>query len=105
MKAKIIDGKAIAAELRAEVAAGVRELESATGVKPGLAVVLAGCDPASVSYVTAKEKACAEAGIMSREVRLAADAGEAELLSRIAEANGLRAPYLILIGQRLRIPK
>ena len=97
MKAKIIDGKAIAAELRAEVAAGVRELESATGVKPGLAVVLAGCDPASVSYVTAKEKACAEAGMRSFDIRLPADAGQDALLERVRSLNADPGVHGILV--------
>ena len=60
---KVIDGKALAASLRAEIAKGVEELKTAKGVTPGLAVILVGDNPASVSYVTAKEKACREAGI------------------------------------------
>ena len=68
---KIIDGKLLAANLRAEIAEGVANLKSGKGVTPGLAVILVGENPASVSYVTAKEKACREAGMLSREVRLA----------------------------------
>ena len=56
--AKIIDGKLLAANLRTEIAAGTDELKKTKGVTPGLAVILVGDNPASVSYVTAKEKAC-----------------------------------------------
>ena len=101
--AQPIDGKRLAEKLRAEIAAGVAALKAEKGVVPGLAVFLVGENPASISYVTAKEKACAEAGIMSREVRLAADAGEAELLSRIAEANADPAIHGILV--QLPLPK
>lgn len=101
--AQPIDGKRLAEKLRAEIAAGVAALKAEKGVVPGLAVFLVGENPASISYVTAKEKACAEAGIMSREVRLTADAGEAELLSRIAEANADPAIHGILV--QLPLPK
>ena len=101
--AQPIDGKRLAEKLRAEIAAGVAALKAEKGVVPGLAVFLVGENPASISYVTAKEKACAEAGIMSREVRLAADAGEAELLARIAEANADPAIHGILV--QLPLPK
>ena len=70
---KIIDGKQLAQNLRGEIAAGVESLKSEKGVTPGLAVILVGDNPASVSYVTAKEKACAEAGMYSKEIRLPAD--------------------------------
>ena len=72
MKAKIIDGKKLAADTRRLIAGRVAELKAGRGVTPGLAVILVGEDPASVSYVTAKEKACAEAGMASREIRLPA---------------------------------
>ena len=78
MAARIIDGKQLAAEMRAEIAAGVAKLKAERGVTPGLAVILVGDNPASVSYVTAKEKACREAGMLSREVRLPAETSEAE---------------------------
>ncbi|MBR3689451.1 MAG: bifunctional methylenetetrahydrofolate dehydrogenase/methenyltetrahydrofolate cyclohydrolase, partial [Lentisphaeria bacterium] len=65
MGAKTIDGKVLAANLRAEIAAGVERLKSEKGIVPGLAVILVGDNPASVSYVTAKEKACVEAGMLS----------------------------------------
>ena len=72
MAAEQIDGKKLAAEMRAQIAAGVAALKAEKGVTPGLAVILVGDNPASVSYVTAKEKACREAGMLSREVRLPA---------------------------------
>ena len=102
-RARPIDGKRLAERLRGEIAAGVAALKAEKGVVPGLAVFLVGENPASVSYVTAKEKACAEAGIMSRETRLAADVGETELLARIAEANADPAIHGILV--QLPLPR
>ena len=87
MSARILDGKALAAELRAETAAAVAEMKAAGGRAPGLGVVLAGNDPASRSYVSAKEKACAEAGIHSREIALPASAGRAEILAAVRDLN------------------
>ncbi|MBN1958200.1 MAG: bifunctional methylenetetrahydrofolate dehydrogenase/methenyltetrahydrofolate cyclohydrolase FolD [Desulfuromonadales bacterium] len=84
--AELIDGKAIAAELRQEIAADTQSLVS-KGVTPGLAVVLVGEDPASRVYVSMKEKACAAAGIFSDEHKLAADTSEQDLLALIAQLN------------------
>lgn len=103
MGAEIIDGKKLAADTRAEIAAGVAELVQKTGVTPGLAVVLVGDNPASVSYVTAKEKACREAGMLSREIRLPADAAEDELLRIVGELNADPAIHGILV--QLPLPK
>ena len=86
MTAAIIDGRAIAADLRAELAGEVAGL-AARGVTPGLAAVLVGDDPGSVSYVTAKAEACAEIGIFSETIRLPADIPEGALLERIAALN------------------
>ncbi len=83
---KIIDGKAIAAEIREEIAADVVILKE-QGVTPGLAVVLVGDDPASRVYVTMKEKACEKAGIFSDEHKLPAETTEAQLLVLIEELN------------------
>jgi methylenetetrahydrofolate dehydrogenase (NADP+)/methenyltetrahydrofolate cyclohydrolase len=83
---KIIDGKAIAARMRQDIAAEVAQLK-AVGVTPGLAVVLVGDDPASRVYVSMKEKACAEAGIYSDEHKLPAETSEAQLLALIDELN------------------
>jgi len=83
---KIIDGKAIAAQMREEIAAGAAELK-AKGVTPGLAVVLVGEDPASQVYVRMKEQACEKAGIFSDEHKLPASTTEAQLLALIDELN------------------
>ena len=103
MSAKIIDGKVLAANLRGEIAAGVAALKAEKGIVPGLAVILVGDNPASVSYVTAKEKACTEAGMLSREIRLAADIKEDELLDTIAQLNADPAIHGILV--QLPLPK
>lgn len=100
---KVIDGKALAASLRAEIAKGVDELKTAKGVTPGLAVILVGDNPASVSYVTAKEKACREAGMASREIRLPAETSEADLLALVRELNSDAAVHGILV--QLPLPK
>jgi methylenetetrahydrofolate dehydrogenase (NADP+)/methenyltetrahydrofolate cyclohydrolase len=84
--AKVIDGKAIAADMRQEIAADTAEL-IAKGVTPGLAVVLVGEDPASRVYVSMKEKACAAAGIFSDEHKLPAETSETDLLALIARLN------------------
>jgi methylenetetrahydrofolate dehydrogenase (NADP+)/methenyltetrahydrofolate cyclohydrolase len=84
--ADIIDGKAIAAEMRQQIAADTKALID-QGVTPGLAVVLVGEDPASRVYVSMKEKACAAAGIYSVEHKLSAETSEAELLKLIANLN------------------
>ena len=103
MSAKLIDGKVLAANLRGEIAAGVATLKAEKGVTPGLAVILVGDNPASVSYVTAKEKACAEAGMYSREIRLPATIAEQELLDQIAALNADPAIHGILV--QLPLPK
>ena len=99
----IIDGKALAQRTRAEIAEGVAALKAEKGFAPGLAVILVGDNPASVSYVTAKERACAEAGMLSREIRLPADAPEEALLGEIARLNADDAIHGILV--QLPLPK
>ena len=86
MSAKVIDGKAMAAEIRGEVAERVRAL-SDRGVTPGLAAVLVGDDEPSRIYVGAKEKACAEVGIRSQRLELAGDISEEFLLRLIQDLN------------------
>jgi len=86
MAARIIDGKALAARVRAGLASDVRRLSSA-GVVPGLAVVLVGDDPASHIYVRNKTKACAEVGIRTFDHRLPASTSQAELLALVADLN------------------
>ena len=75
MTALVIDGRVVAAAVRADVAGGVAELTAATGSPPGLATVLVGEDPGSAVYVAAKQRACAEVGIAAFDHRL--DAGTA----------------------------
>ena len=87
MTARILDGAAIAAEIRAEVAVEVQALV-ARGITPGLAVVIVGDDPASQIYVKSKGLACREAGMHSETVRLPEGTTEAELLAVVAA--GLR---------------
>ena len=84
--AATIDGKAIAAKIRGEIAIDVNRLES-EGIKPGLAVVLVGEDPASKVYVSMKEKACQDVGIFSDEHKLSAETSEGELLRLIEQLN------------------
>lgn len=86
MSAKIIDGKAIAAQVRAEVAERVKEL-TAKGAQPGLAAVLVGDDPASKVYVGAKQKACENVGMHSIRVELPADISQDEVLAEIGRLN------------------
>jgi len=86
MPAKLIDGKAVAAALRASLAPRVAAL-AARGVRPGLAAVLAGDDPASRIYVRNKMRACTETGLHSEVHEFPADVSEAALLDRIARLN------------------
>jgi methylenetetrahydrofolate dehydrogenase (NADP+)/methenyltetrahydrofolate cyclohydrolase len=85
--ATIIDGKAVAARIRAQVAEDVALLVSERGSPPGLATVLVGEDPPSQIYVAGKHRACAEVGIASIERELAADARQEELLAVVSELN------------------
>jgi methylenetetrahydrofolate dehydrogenase (NADP+)/methenyltetrahydrofolate cyclohydrolase len=86
LPAELIDGRAIAKKVRADVAQRAKKL-IARGVTPGLAVVLVGDDPASAIYTSAKAKAAEEAGMYSLNVRLNADTSQSELLSRIDALN------------------
>jgi methylenetetrahydrofolate dehydrogenase (NADP+) / methenyltetrahydrofolate cyclohydrolase len=88
--AKVLDGKAIAAEVRAEVAAGVTELK-ARGVPVRLDVILAGEDPASMTYVAMKQRDSAEVGIDSRDHRFPDDVPQEELAALVEELNGAPA--------------
>ena len=100
---KLIDGKELARNLRGEIAAGVIALKAEKGVTPGLAVILVGDNPASVSYVTAKEKACVEAGMLSREIRLPAETTEDELVALVRKLNCDPEIHGILV--QLPVPK
>jgi methylenetetrahydrofolate dehydrogenase (NADP+)/methenyltetrahydrofolate cyclohydrolase len=98
----IIDGKQIAAQVRAEVAAEVKAL-SARGLVPGLTVVRVGEDPASAIYVRGKRKDCEEVGIRSDEHHLPASTTQAELMALIARLNSDRKVHGILV--QLPLPK
>ncbi|MBB4616656.1 bifunctional methylenetetrahydrofolate dehydrogenase/methenyltetrahydrofolate cyclohydrolase FolD [Sphingomonas abaci] len=87
MTASIIDGKAVAATLRSQVAEGVATFQAQTGRAPGLAVVLVGEDAASSVYVRSKGKATVAAGMISVEHRLPADAEQAALMALVAALN------------------
>ena len=96
MAATIIDGFAIAQEVRADAANRTLKL-AAQGIQPCLAVVLVGTDPASISYVTGKEKALTEAGMISKDIRLPADTDENQLLEIISELNTNPSVHGILV--------
>ncbi|VFS49127.1 Bifunctional protein FolD [Budvicia aquatica] len=87
MSAKIIDGKAIAQQLRTEIAASVQQRIQAGKRAPGLAVILVGENPASQIYVSSKRRACEEVGFLSRSFNLDASATEKELLELIDSLN------------------
>ncbi len=93
----IISGKEVAAEVREGLKAEVEALVKDTGVRPGLAVVLVGDDPASQVYVRNKKKACEKAGINSIEHRLPAETTEEELLTLIGELNADTSVHGILV--------
>jgi methylenetetrahydrofolate dehydrogenase (NADP+)/methenyltetrahydrofolate cyclohydrolase len=99
---KIIDGKQIAADIRSELKAEVAKLK-AKGIIPGLGVILVGADPASISYVTAKEKACSEIGIYSDDNRLPAETSEKDLLALVNKMN--KDPKINGILVQLPLPK
>lgn len=96
MPAAIIDGKKLAEDMRLEIGRRVRAL-AGLGVVPGLAVILVGEDPASLSYVSAKEKACAELGIASFERKLPADSTEDQLIALVRAFNEDPAVHGILV--------
>jgi methylenetetrahydrofolate dehydrogenase (NADP+)/methenyltetrahydrofolate cyclohydrolase len=102
MAAKILDGKALAARIRAGLADEAKVL-AARGVQPGLAVVLAGEDPASQIYVRNKTKACAEAGFRTFDHKLPADTSEAALLQLVAKLNA--DPHVDGILVQLPLPR
>ena len=102
MTAKIIDGKAIAQEVRAEWKVRADALK-ARGITPGLAVIIVGEDAASKVYVGNKVKACAELGLHSEHIALPADTAQATLLAKIAGLNANPAIHGILV--QLPLPK
>ncbi len=97
MTAKLIDGKAVAAAVRAEVKERTAAFSSRTGVTPCLVAVLVGEDPASRVYVRNKGKACTEAGLLSRQIDLPSSVSEKELLDLVAELNADDSVHGILV--------
>ena len=88
MTANILDGKALAEEIRGEVATGVAEMQQKHGVTPGLAAVLVGDDPASAIYVRNKRRACDEVGMVSDTFLMPADSTNEQVLARVQALNG-----------------
>jgi methylenetetrahydrofolate dehydrogenase (NADP+)/methenyltetrahydrofolate cyclohydrolase len=101
--ARILDGNALAQEKRAEIAAAVAELKAERDVVPGLATVIVGANPASVSYVTSKQRSCVAAGMRSLHHELPADVSQADLLALIDAMNADPAVDGILV--QLPLPK
>jgi len=102
MAAQIIDGKQVAADMRTELKDQVAKLKQ-QGIVPGLGVVLVGDDPASRSYVTAKERACEELGIYSDDNRLPADTTQENLMALVEKMNNDQKINGILV--QLPLPK
>jgi methylenetetrahydrofolate dehydrogenase (NADP+)/methenyltetrahydrofolate cyclohydrolase len=98
-----IDGKAIAAQVRAEVAERARRLKGERGVTPGLALVLAGDNPSSLSYVRSKGTTAEEAGLYSEMVHRPADISEADLIAEVQRLNADERFHGILV--QLPLPK
>ncbi len=103
MPAKIIDGKAVAARIRAEIKQRVAERVAQGLPRPGLATVLVGDDPASHTYVRMKQKACAEVGIESFGYKLPADASQEEVEALVERLNADPKVHGILV--QLPLPK
>ena len=103
MGAEIISGKEVAKSIRAELAEEVAELKEKHGIVPGLCTVLVGEDPASVSYVTAKGRACEKLGMNSQHHELPADTSEEDLLKLVDQLNHDDKVHGILV--QLPLPK
>ena len=101
--AQRIDGKMVSALIRDNIRQSVEEMKKETGIRPGLAVILVGEDPASCIYVRNKKKACEEVGFLSREYRLPADSTEEDVLSLIDQLNEDEEIHGILV--QLPVPK
>ena len=87
MTANILDGKALAEEIRGEVAMGVAEMQQKHGITPGLAAVLVGDDPASAIYVRNKRRACDEVGMVSNTILLPTDSTNEQVLAQVQALN------------------
>ena len=103
MSATVIDGKVVAAKMRARVEAGAATLKAAHGIVPGLATVLVGNDPASEVYVRNKGKTAEAIGFKSVHFAMPADASEAEVLARVKTLNEDKSVHGILV--QLPLPK
>jgi methylenetetrahydrofolate dehydrogenase (NADP+)/methenyltetrahydrofolate cyclohydrolase len=103
MSATIIDGKAVAARIRGQIAEDVQKMKAEHGIVPGLATVLVGDNPASAQYVRMKRKACEEAGIASFGHTISADASQAEVEALVQELNADPKVHGILV--QLPLPK
>ena len=101
MAARLIDGKAIAEQINAETAAAIVRLKADRKITPGLAVVLVGDNPASLAYVSSKDKMCARLGMHSLRVTLPATTTQAQLLSTISDLNFDRTIHGILVQSPL----
>jgi methylenetetrahydrofolate dehydrogenase (NADP+)/methenyltetrahydrofolate cyclohydrolase len=101
MPATLIDGKAIAEQINAETIVEIARLKNQCGVTPGLAVILVGENPASVTYVSMKDKMCARLGMHSERVSLPATTRESELLASINNLNLKREIHGILVQSPL----
>lgn len=99
----MIDGKAIAARVRAQIAREAAEFTERTGVFPGLSVVLVGDDPASATYVSAKEKAAVEAGFLGSSVRLPSDSTQDEIVAAVSKLNEDERVHGVLV--QLPLPR
>jgi methylenetetrahydrofolate dehydrogenase (NADP+)/methenyltetrahydrofolate cyclohydrolase len=103
MPATLIDGKALATTMRNEIKEKTAQLKAQFGITPGLGVILVGDDPASRSYVTAKERALEEAGMHSVDIRLPATTSQAELIAVVEKLNQDPSVHGILV--QLPLPK
>lgn len=103
VSAVVIDGKKIAKEIRSKLTQRISEIEMTNGVKPGLATVIVGGDPASKAYVKNKEKVCREAGLNSITYELPEETSEAELVKLIIELNTRKDIHGILV--QVPLPK
>ena len=100
MSARVIDGKAVAAALREELAKDVAAFVAAHGRPPGLATVLIGDDPASAVYVASKQRQCEEIGMRSFGVRMDANASEADVIAAIEGLNADPAVNGIIVDPK-----
>ena len=109
MTANILDGKALAEEIRGEVALGVVEMQQKHGITPGLAAVLVGDDPASAIYVRNKRRACDEVGMVSNTILLPSDSTNEQVLAQVQALNNdprfhgilVQLPLPVQVDERL----